>query len=64
MTDVIKELRTTKGLSREKLAQLCGLTGQTIYRAEKTGNITLKNYEKIMNALKNYHATTISDYRD
>lgn len=43
-----------KGLSREKLAQLCGLTGQTIYRAEKTGKITLNNYEKIIKALHDY----------
>lgn len=64
MKDLIKELRTAKGLSREKLAQLCGLTGQTIYRAEKTGKITLNNYEKIINALKHYDPTNINDYRD
>jgi DNA-binding XRE family transcriptional regulator len=54
MKELIKELRTMKGLSREKLAQLCGLTGQTIYRAEKTGKITLNNYEKIIKALHDY----------
>lgn len=58
MTDKIKELRQAKNLSREKLAHLCGLTGQTIYRAEKTGRITLKNYEKIIKALHNYDTTT------
>ncbi len=40
----IRTLRLAKGLSQEKLAQLCGLTSQTIYRAEKTGKITLSNY--------------------
>lgn len=58
MTDKIKELRQAKNLSRERLAHLCGLTGQTIYRAEKTGRITLKNYEKIIKALHNYDTTT------
>ena len=37
----IREQRESKGLSREKLAQLCGTTSQTIYRAEKSGKITL-----------------------
>lgn len=49
----IRELRESKGLSREKLAQLCGTTSQTIYRAEKSGKITLSNYLKITNTLKN-----------
>lgn len=49
----IRTLRLAKGLSQEKLAQLCGLTSQTIYRAEKTGKITLSNYLKITNTLKN-----------
>jgi DNA-binding XRE family transcriptional regulator len=52
----IRTLRIARGLSQEKLAQLCGLTSQTIYRAEKTGKITLSNYLKITNTLKN--ATT------
>ena len=49
----IRTLRIARGLSQEKLAQLCGLTSQTIYRAEKTGKITLSNYLKITNTLKN-----------
>jgi DNA-binding XRE family transcriptional regulator len=49
----IKKLRSERGISREKLAQKCGLTAQTIYRAEKTGKITLSNYLKITNTLKN-----------
>ena len=49
----LRELRESKGLSREKLAQLCGITSQTIYRAEKSGKITLSNYLKITNTLKN-----------
>lgn len=54
MKEQIKSLRTVKGLSREKLANLCGLTGQTIFRAEKSGKITLNNYEKILKALNDY----------
>ena len=54
MKEQIKALRTVKGLSREKLANLCGLTGQTIFRAETSGKITLNNYEKILKALNNY----------
>ena len=50
----ITELRKEKGLSREKLASACGLTSQTIYRAEKNGKITLTNYNKILQTLKAY----------
>lgn len=53
----IKKLRSERGLSREKLAQMCGLTAQTIYRAEKHGNITLTNYLKILETLKNANST-------
>jgi transcriptional regulator with XRE-family HTH domain len=56
----LKDLRTAKGLSREKLAQLCGTTSQTIYRAEKTGRITLNNYLKIIETLKNVKTITNS----
>jgi len=49
----IKKLRAESGLSREKLAQMCGLTSMTIYRAETKGNITVTNYLKILNTLKN-----------
>ena len=49
----IKRLRAESGLSREKLAQMCGLTSMTIYRAETKGNITVTNYLKILNTLKN-----------
>ena len=54
----IKQLRAKSGLSREKLAQMCGLTSMTIYRAETKGNITVTNYLKILNTLKN--ASTIN----
>lgn len=50
----ITELRKEKGLSRERLAAACGLTSQTIYRAEKNGKITLTNYNKILQTLKTY----------
>jgi len=54
MKEQLKALRTVKGLSREKLANLCGLTSQTIFRAETSGKITLNNYEKILKALNSY----------
>jgi len=50
----ISELRKEKNISREKLAAACGLTAQTIYRAEKTGKVTLTNYNKILQTLKTY----------
>ena len=50
----ISELRKAKGISREKLAAACGLTSQTIYRAEKTGKVTLTNYNKILQTLQSY----------
>ena len=50
----ISELRKEKNISREKLAAACGLTEQTIYRAEKNGKITLTNYNKILQTLKTY----------
>jgi len=53
MTEQIKTLRKQRRLSREKLASLCGVTSGTIYRAEKTGKITLSNYQKILNTLNN-----------
>jgi len=48
----IKELRTRRGLSREKLAKLANTTTMTVYRAEKTGRITLNNYLKITKTLR------------
>jgi transcriptional regulator with XRE-family HTH domain len=50
----ISDLRKEKNISREKLAAACGLTAQTIYRAEKNGKITLTNYNKILQTLKTY----------
>ena len=58
MTEQIKTLRKQKRLSREKLASLCGVTSGTIYRAEKTGKITLSNYQKILNTLNDDHNTS------
>lgn len=51
--EIVREKRLEKGLSQEKLASLCGLHRTyigMIERAEK--NITLKNIEKIANALE------------
>jgi transcriptional regulator with XRE-family HTH domain len=50
----IKEQRLSKHLTREKLAQLSGITQQTIWRAETSGRITYQTYLKIQNALDNY----------
>lgn len=51
----IKEQRLSKSLTREKLAQLSGVTQQTIWRAETSGRITYQTYLKIQNALDNYN---------
>lgn len=56
----IKKLRTERGLSREKLAHMAGVTSMTIYRAETKGNITYNNYMKILNTLKNETVTNPS----
>jgi DNA-binding XRE family transcriptional regulator len=56
----ISDLRKEKGISREKLAAACGLTAQTIYRAEKTGKVTLTNYNKILKTLLSYDTTNNS----
>jgi transcriptional regulator with XRE-family HTH domain len=53
----IKEQRLSKQLTREKLAQLSGITQQTIWRAETSGRITYQTYLKIQNALDNYNPT-------
>lgn len=60
----LKKEREAKGLSRERLAALSGLTSQTIYRAETTGKITFDNYLRIINALKNYVATNNTNQPD
>jgi transcriptional regulator with XRE-family HTH domain len=52
----IKEQRLSKQLTREKLAQLSGVTQQTIWRAETSGRITYQTYLKIQNALDNYNS--------
>jgi len=54
MQKEIKQERQRKRLSREKLANLAGVTGGTIYRAETTGKITFTNYQRIVKALQDY----------
>jgi len=56
----IKEQRLSKQLTREKLAQLSGVTQQTIWRAETSGRITYQTYLKIQNALDNFNLPTDS----
>ena len=60
----LKKERESKGLSRERLAAMSGLTSQTIYRAETTGRITFDNYLRIINALKNYVNTNNTNEPD
>lgn len=50
----IKELRIKAGLTQEKLAALTGLTTVTINRIEKSGNMRLSTYNRIINLLKSY----------
>lgn len=50
----IKELRKAKKLTQERLAALTGFTTVTINRIEKTGNMRLSTYYKIINTLKDY----------
>ena len=53
MTD-IKKLRMEKGLTQQKLAELCGLSIVTINKAENTGKMRLSTYQTILYALSNY----------
>jgi len=49
----VRELRSTKGITQEGLAELTGLSRQYIGDVERgTRNISLVNIEKIASALK------------
>lgn len=50
----IKKLRMEKGLTQQKLAELCGLSIVTINKAENTGKMRLSTYQTILYALSNY----------
>jgi len=50
----IKKLRIEKGLTQQKLAELCGLSIVTINKAENTGKMRLSTYQTILYALSNY----------
>ena len=56
----LRQLRDSKGISRETLSKLAGVTMQTIFRAETGGNINLNNYLKIIKTLESYgvHSNT------
>jgi transcriptional regulator with XRE-family HTH domain len=57
----IKQFRTTKGITQEKLAELSGLSRQYLSDVERgTRNISLVNIHKIANALE----TTLSKLSD
>lgn len=50
----IKKLRIEKGLTQQKLAELCGLSIVTINKAENTGKMRLSTYQTILYALSSY----------
>jgi transcriptional regulator with XRE-family HTH domain len=50
----IKKLRIEKGLTQQKLAELCGLSIVTINKAENTGKMRLSTYQTILYALNTY----------
>jgi transcriptional regulator with XRE-family HTH domain len=52
--DRLRAKRVEKGLSRDKLAALAGVTSQLIYRAERDGKIYMTSYLKIVEVLDNY----------
>jgi len=54
MIENLEQKRKDKGLSREKLAAIAGVTAQTIWRIENGMNTTIKTHNKILNALENY----------
>lgn len=54
MIENLEQERKNKGLSRDKLAALSGVTSQTIWRIENGLNTTIKTHNKILNALQNY----------
>ena len=54
MIENLEQKRKDKGLSREKLAALAGVTSQTIWRIENGLNTTIKTHNKIIHALENY----------
>lgn len=58
MIENLEQERKKKGLSRDKLAALAGVTSQTIWRIENGLNTTIKTHNKILNALQNYNENT------
>lgn len=54
----LRARRMEKGLSREKLAFISGVSAQLIYRAEKDGKIMVTSYVKIVEALENFRKGT------
>lgn len=50
----IRQTRRLLNLSQRQLANLCDLSIGTILRAEKSGQITVKNYRLITDKLKEY----------
>jgi transcriptional regulator with XRE-family HTH domain len=50
----LRAMRKERKLTQEKLAFLTGISVVSINKSEMTGNMKLKTYFKILNALKTY----------
>ena len=50
----LRQMRKERKLTQEKLAFLTGISVVSINKSEMTGNMNLKTYFKILNALKTY----------
>ena len=58
----IKEVRKTRGISQEVLANMSGVSFGSIKRFERTGEISLYSLLKIMNTLKiNFDLTIVEE---
>lgn len=61
----IREIRKAKGLSQEKLGEECGFTFSYIGGIERAeNNVSIKNLEKIANALDVELYELFVDYKD
>ena len=51
VTDELNKLRMEMGLSREKLAAICGISSKTIQRAENGEKVRIYSIERMANGL-------------
>ena len=50
-SDIIKDLRRSRGLSQEELAGLAGVSRHTVVKAEADEDVRLSTMEKLLEAL-------------